>query len=211
MSEFASELLEAEHLLTLATFNGTKAALQAHVTKLKKAETDRINLEAAAATALAASSAKASDVPATSAKPTVKGTYIPIEDYAWDQGEYNSPTVSIYIDLDGVGAAKDRVEANFTSSSFDLKITDLNGKNYRLVKDNLEKPIVADKCKVVVKSNKIVLKLQKTKGEFSFDHWTSLTTKKKKAEDTAAAAKKDPMGGQLTDALVFLQAVHNVR
>jgi len=44
-----------------------------------------------------------------------------------------------------------------------------------------------------VKKDKIVLKLQKIKGEYSYDSWTSLTAKKKREE--TEASKKDPMGG----------------
>lgn len=43
-----------------------------------------------------------------------------------------------------------------------------------------------------MKKDKIVLKLQKVKGEYSYEHWSSLTAKKKREE---AESKKDPMGG----------------
>lgn len=68
--------------------------------------------------------------------------YIPIENYAWDQGEYNSPTVSIFVELEGVGSVKESVSVSFSKTGFDLTVVGLNGKNYRLVKDNLEKDIV---------------------------------------------------------------------
>lgn len=68
----------------------------------------------------------------------------------------------------------------------------LNGKNYRLFKDNLEKDIVPAESKFTVKQNKVVVKLKKKKGEFSYEHWTNLTAKRKR---DAAAATKDPMGG----------------
>lgn len=38
------------------------------------------------------------------------------------QGEYNSPWVSVYVTLPGVGEAKDNVSCSFTPSSFDLKV-----------------------------------------------------------------------------------------
>jgi hypothetical protein len=34
------------------------------------------------------------------------------------------------IDLEGVGTVKDNVTSHFTASSFDIKVTNLNGKNY---------------------------------------------------------------------------------
>lgn len=196
MSSFASEIVEVESLLTQATFEGVKSVLQSHLVKLKKAEAERVSKEAVKAQNASAETANVAET-----KPTVraaipsKTAYIPIEDFAWDQGEYGSQTISIFIDLDGVGSVKDRVETNFTANAFDVKVTDLNGKNYRLVKDNLEKNIVPEKCKAIVKANKIVLKLQKVKGEYSFEQWNSLTAKKQKSNEPAA--KKDPMGGEI--------------
>jgi calcyclin binding protein len=66
----------------------------------------------------------------------------------------------------------------------------LNGKNYRLIKDNLDKDIVPEKSKFLVKKNKVVIKLQKVKGEYSFEHWTNLTSKKGSRDKVAE--KKDP-------------------
>jgi calcyclin binding protein len=193
MSAFESEVAEVEHLLTLSTYAGTKSVLELHLNKLKKVESDRIAREQAALRPKVDTPVSSVPVSAHNAKLN----FIPIEDFAWDQGEYNSPTISIFIDLDGVGAAKDRVQADFYENSFDLKVTDLNGKNYRLLKDNLEKNIVPGSCKCVVKANKLVLKLQKVKGEYSYEHWSSLTSKKKKDESAGAAKKdKDPMGGK---------------
>jgi len=48
--------------------------------------------------------------------------YIPIQSFAWDQGDYNSPTVTIYVELPGVGGVRDNVKCNFTASSFDLTV-----------------------------------------------------------------------------------------
>ena len=194
MSDFLNEIIEVERLLDLATFNGVKAVLQAHLAKLRKSETDRVAREAKAA-AVAAESSDTVDKKVVVKNANSKLAFIPIEDFAWDQGEYGSQTLSIFIDLEGVGAVKDRVEVDFTANTFDLKVTDLNGKNYRLFKDNLEKNIVPDKSKFIVKANKIVLKLQKVKGEYSYEQWNSLTNKKKKSDEPAGAKKADPMGG----------------
>ncbi len=48
--------------------------------------------------------------------------FIPIESFSWDQGEYNSPTVTVYVDLEGVGTVKDSVTCDFGTASFDLKV-----------------------------------------------------------------------------------------
>lgn len=121
--------------------------------------------------------------------------FVPIDNFAWDQGDYNSSVISIYVDgLEGVGSIPpERVVFSPQVSSFDLTIRDLDGKNYRLLKDNLEKDIIPEESKMVVKKDKIVLKLKKKKGEYSYETWTSLTAKKSK--DEAIKSKADPMGG----------------
>ena len=184
------EIAETEQLLSTATFEGVKAVLNAHLNKLKRQQAAEAQAKEAAL------KPPAPPVPSSSssAKPVVVGTFIPIESYAWDQGSYGSASISIFVDLDGVGEAKDRVTVNFGTHSFDLKVVDLNGKNYRLIKDNLEKDIVPEQSSFVVKKNKIVVKLQKKKGEYSYEHWTALTSKKKRDEEEPAKSK-DPMGG----------------
>jgi len=123
--------------------------------------------------------------------------WLALDKFAWDQGEYGSNAVSVYLTsgLDGIGDLKDtgRITCNFTSSSLDLKIVDFNGKNYRLLKANLDKEIIPGESKFVVKKNGITLKLRKKKGEYSYEHWTDLTSKKSKEE--TIKSKDDPMGG----------------
>ena len=41
-----------------------------------------------------------------------------------------------------------------------------------------------------MKKDKVVIRLGKKKGEYSYDHWTDLTSKKSK--EAASKAKKDP-------------------
>jgi calcyclin binding protein len=118
--------------------------------------------------------------------------FVPIESFAWDQGDYNGSTVTIFVTLENVGSVKNQVNCNFTKSSFDLKVLGLNGNNYRLFKDNLDKDIIPDQSSFSVKKNKVVVKLQKQKGEYSYDTWTDLTAKKPKQQSKAA---NDPMGG----------------
>jgi len=97
------------------------------------------------------------------------------------------------VELPGVGEVKDNVAFSCTPTSFDLKVHGLGGKNYRLLKDNLEKDIVPADSKIVVKRDKVVIKLQKKKGDYSYEHWSALTAKKKR--DADGNTKKDPMGG----------------
>lgn len=54
-----------------------------------------------------------------------------------------------------------------------------------------------DQSKFIVKRDKVVLKLQKVKGEYSYESWTSLTAKKPRKDDVEKNSKTDPMGGNV--------------
>jgi hypothetical protein len=94
--------------------------------------------------------------------------YATISSFGWDQDSYGADPNFVYVyvmsGVDGVGDIKERVTCDFTKSSFDLKILGLNGKNLRLLKNGLEKNIVPESSKAVVKKNRITIKMMKTKG-----------------------------------------------
>ncbi|GMH53011.1 hypothetical protein TrRE_jg10016 [Triparma retinervis] len=120
--------------------------------------------------------------------------YIPIDKFMFDPGEYNSKSLSIYITagMDNIVDSKDSVSCDFSETSFDLKVMGHNGKNFRLNRDNLAHSIDPLKSKYLVKQSKIIVKLAKCKGEFSYDHWESLCAKPgskkgKKKEDPQAS------------------------
>lgn len=121
--------------------------------------------------------------------------FMPISNFAFDTGKYNSQYVTLYIDLPGVGSIpRDQISCNFTSESVDLVVNQLNGKNYRLFRNNLDKEIDDERCKYIVKKEKIVIKLAKKKGEYgSYDHWSDLTSKKKSSAKKSASS--DPSAG----------------
>jgi len=114
--------------------------------------------------------------------------------YGWEQGEYNTPWVNVMVSIEGVGAVKDTVACDFGQDSFDLRVVGAQGKNYRLVMEALEKDIVPDESKIVVKKNRVTVKLKKIKGEYSYDHWNDL---KKKGGRVAKEKEKsrDPTAG----------------
>ena len=144
------ELGEIDALLAQATFPSVKTALN-NLRRRLQPPSPPVTVSTAVPSA-----GKAGDSNSES-------SYISINDFAWDQGEYNSPTVTLYIELEGVGSVKDNVKCEFKSDSFDLTVHGLNGKNYRLVKDNLDKDIVPEDCKFIVKKDKVVVKLAKKK------------------------------------------------
>ena len=51
----------------------------------------------------------------------------------------------MYVSVEG--AAKEKVSCDFSTHSFDLKVLDCAGENYRLRKDNLDKAIVPAESK----------------------------------------------------------------
>ena len=109
--------------------------------------------------------------------------------FGWEKGEYGAAWVKVYVSLEGVGAAKDSVQCDFTSSSFDLRVEDLGGKSYRLVKRNLSHDIVAAESKCVVKRNTIIVKLKKVQGEYgTYDSWTELEGKRKERDSSDPSA-----------------------
>mmetsp|Transcript_12428 Transcript_12428/g.29586 ORF Transcript_12428/g.29586 Transcript_12428/m.29586 type:complete len:301 (-) Transcript_12428:63-965(-) len=135
-------------------------------------------------------------LPAPSAASSVK--YTPVDRFSFDPGEYESKFVTIYVPLPGVGSIpKDQINCQFTKDSFDLIVTDLKGKSYRLFKDSLEKDINVEKSKKIIKADKVVIKLHKVKGDYGFDMWTKLTDPKK--HDKKKKSKSSNPMSSITD------------
>jgi hypothetical protein len=80
----------------------------------------------------------------------------------------------IYITLEG--ASQDKTEANFHSDSVDLKIHDVGGKNYRCSVPKLNKTIIPEQSKVLVKPKRIIITLKKADG----GNWIDLHKKEDK-------------------------------
>jgi len=201
---------EIEKAAESVTRDSARLHLQQLVTKLRK-EGQALKRVAASAAAAAspAPSDKGEDAPATkpaplppvadppkrapaSVQPPRTAKYQSFPTYQVDMGSYNSPTISVYVPLNGIGKHdKSKITCELKSTSFDLVVADFEGRSYRLLNDNLEKDIDPSKSKYVVKPNKIIIKLGKVKGEYGYDSWTQLTAKKKKTSEE----KKDPTAG----------------
>ena len=122
--------------------------------------------------------------PARPPLPLPSAKYIPITTFAFDSGKYNSPTITIYVALDGVKAIpRENITCDFTKTSLDLIVRDLHGKSYRLFKDNLAHDIDPSASKLLVKVDRLVIKLGKVKGKYGYDSWTELVAKKPRKAD----------------------------
>ncbi|CAM9708060.1 unnamed protein product [Choristocarpus tenellus] len=70
------------------------------------------------------SSQMVGSAPVSSVAPEAGGSstrFATISTYAWDQGEYNSPWVTVYVTLEGVGSCKEGVTCEFSKQGFDLR------------------------------------------------------------------------------------------
>lgn len=200
---------EIETLLVHVQRPSVKAHLQSLITKIRKdgqalqrveASRQMVEEDPESKARTSSSTTKATTVvpaPAPISVPSSMVTsssslkYKTIDRFSFDAGSYNSSHVTIYISLPGIGQhPKDQIHCQFTKESFDLTIDGFNGTNYRLLKDNLDKDIDPKTSKIVVKADKIMIKLGKVKNEYGYDSWTDLTSKKSK--ESKKQMEKDP-------------------
>lgn len=142
--------------------------------------------------------------------------YHPFPTIQFDAGKYNSPVVTIYLPLPNIGHHDpSKISCTFTSSSIDIIVSDYtptptttlsnnaagnttttNTVSYRLLNNNLEKDIDVSTTKYSIKSNKIIVKLGKVKGEYgSYDTWTQLSSKKDKKSSSSTKDASNPAAG----------------
>lgn len=78
--------------------------------------------------------------------------------------------MQIYLSLEGVD--QEKMVTEFKPMSFDAKFQDVHGKNYRFSLPKLNKEIVPEKCKVLVKPTRVVITLAKaSKGNWLDLHY----------------------------------------
>lgn len=88
--------------------------------------------------------------------------------------KFSSFLTQIYVFLEGVDGEK--VETDLKPTSVDVKFHSVQGKNYRCAIPKLNKEIVPEKCKVVVKPTKVIITLIKA----SKGNWLDLHFKEDK-------------------------------
>ena len=220
LEPWEERLLDAQEILSLVSGNGSSSVTLRPTTRMHlEALGKRLQKEGEALQRVAlskkASTSTTTNNPATinTATPPVATMssiplsssvkYVPIDRFAFDAGGYNEPFVTLYIDVPNVGTVRDSVTCKFTKSSFDLIITNLQNKSYRLFKDSLEKDIDPDKSKFTVKANKVIIKLAKIKtSEYGgFDYWTKLSDPKKasKGAGSGGTTPKDDPSASIMD------------
>ncbi|EFJ33657.1 hypothetical protein SELMODRAFT_270477 [Selaginella moellendorffii] len=109
--------------------------------------------------------------------------YTTVDSFSWDQDD---KSVKIYIGIEGASA--DKVSSKFQDESFEIKIEDLGGKNYRCGVPRLQKPIDPAASNVIVKPKRLVVVLKK----MATARWTDLHYKEDKFKPDEG---KNPMAG----------------
>ncbi|GAQ87180.1 calcyclin binding protein [Klebsormidium nitens] len=121
-------------------------------------------------------------------KPSVpRIDYTTLSTLSWDQ---DSDKVKIYIFIEG--ASQDRVIADFTPTSFDVRLQDVAGKHFRAAVHQLHGKIDPKRSSVAVKPKRITITMPKAERK----HWLDLYHKESKFDKKDTAASKDnPMAG----------------
>jgi len=182
---------ELEALLSQVRREGARAALKEPINKLRAIarKARRPNITERASKHAKMSLPEEQTITENKSQDGNADEWKSIDKFYYSDTGYNKPTITVYIDFPGVGASKDRVKCHYTEQKFDLQVRNHNGVNYRMIKEPLEKDIVPEMCKTIVKRDKIKLKLRKKKGEYSYESWTRLIAKGGKRQDFS---KDDP-------------------
>ncbi|XP_041024028.1 calcyclin-binding protein-like [Juglans microcarpa x Juglans regia] len=175
--EIALDLEELHHLQTIAKRPRIVSLISSEIRNLQK-----LSKEAVSAPPLQIP-APISSAPKVSTDPALK--YLTLGSFSWDQ---DNDKVKIYISLEGV--EQEKIETEFKPVSVDAKFHDVQGKNYRCAIAKLNKEIVPDKCKVVVKPTRVIITLFKA----SKGNWSDLQFKEDKLKPNVDK-ERDPMAG----------------
>ncbi|KAK6917185.1 Siah interacting protein, N-terminal [Dillenia turbinata] len=121
--------------------------------------------------------------PKTTVPPSMN--YVTLPSFSWDQ---DNEKIKIYISLEGVN--QEKMETTFNPMSIDIKFHDVQGKNYQFALPKLNKEILPEKCKVLVKPSRVVITLFKA----SKGNWLDLHFKEDKLKPNLDK-ERDPMAG----------------
>ncbi|EOY27694.1 hypothetical protein QUC31_012638 [Theobroma cacao] len=181
--ELALDLEELRQLQSIAKRPRILSLLSSEIRNLEKLQTSN-------EVAKAPTPATVSQIPtpiSTSGKVPVNPalSYVTLASFSWDQ---DNDKVKIYVSLEGVN--QEKIQTEFKPMSFDVKFHDVQGKNYRCAIPKLNKDIVPEKCKVLVKPTRVVITLFKA----SKGNWSDLHYKEDKLKPNLDK-ERDPMAG----------------
>ncbi|PON72628.1 Alpha-crystallin, subunit A [Parasponia andersonii] len=197
--DYALDLEELRHFQSIAKRPRVLNLISSEIRNLEKLSKEAVTPPTSHAPTPISTAVKLSNeavTPPTSQAPTPISTavkvpstpavsYITLGSFSWEQ---DNDKVKLYISLEGVD--QEKVEADFKPMSFDIKFHDVQGKNYRCAIPKLNKDIVPEKCKVLVKPTRAVLTLIKA----SKGNWLDLYYKEDKLKPTLDK-ERDPMAG----------------
>ncbi|KAL3522710.1 hypothetical protein ACH5RR_015544 [Cinchona calisaya] len=175
--ELALDLEEWRHLQSIAKRPRIVSFISTEINKLEKLSKNAAPAQPAQIPTPISTASKAVSNPALN--------YVTLGSFSWDQ---DTEKVKIYASLEGVN--QEKIEADFKSRSFDLKFHDVQGKNYRCAIPKLNKEIVPEKCKLVVKPTRVIITLVKA----SKGNWLDLHLKEDKLKPSLDK-DRDPMAG----------------
>lgn len=112
-------------------------------------------------------------------------SYSTISSFSWDQ---DNGKVKIYLSLEGV--QEEKMDKIVKPMSVELKFHDVQGKNYQFAIPKLNKEIVPDQSKVMIKPTRVIITLVKA----SKGNWLDLHYKEDKLKPNLDK-EKDPMAG----------------
>ncbi|MQL71697.1 hypothetical protein Taro_004023 [Colocasia esculenta] len=136
-------------------------------------------------TSTAGAQAKAAPAPVATTSAAAALSYVTLGSFSWDQ---DNDKLKIYVSLEGVD--QEKVDAVFKTMSLDVKFHDVQGKNFRCAIPKLNKEIIPEKCKLVVKPSKVIITLYKA----SKGNWLDLHFKEDRLKPNLDK-DKDPMAG----------------
>ncbi|KAL8167858.1 hypothetical protein V2J09_009357 [Rumex salicifolius] len=175
-NEFAMDLEELRHLQSMAKRPRVVSLISNEIRNLEKLSSESVSASSQAPAPIAVST-KVSSGSALN--------YSPLPSFSWDQ---DNDKVKIYISLEGV--QEEKIKTLFKSSSVEVKFHDIQGKNYKFAIPKLNKEVVSESCKVVVKPKRVIITLPKA----SKGNWLDLHFKEDKLKPNLDK-EKDPMAG----------------
>ncbi|CBI30889.3 hypothetical protein VitviT2T_015423 [Vitis vinifera] len=175
--DFELDLEELRHLQSIAKRPRIVSLISSEIRNLEKLSKAAVSTSTLQTPAPLPTPASATSTPALN--------YVTLGSFSWDQ---DNEKVKIYVSLEGV--EQEKMDTLFKPTSIDVKFHEVQGKNYRCAIPKLNKEIVPEKCKVVIKPTRVIITLFKA----SKGNWLDLKFKEDKLKPDLDK-ERDPMAG----------------